>query len=328
MEQKNTRWQQELAEAFSDVESLCQHLKIDPSTLPLLTDFKSFPLRVPRGYVERMEAGNPEDPLLQQVLPLAQELQQFPGYSQDPVGDLNAVAVPGVIHKYHGRVLLVATGACAVHCRYCFRRNFPYGDLQLSPQKLQQALDYIASRSEISEVILSGGDPLMLNDDKLGQLIKTLGRIDHVKRIRIHSRVPVVLPSRITFELIRNLVESGKSIAMVLHANHANELSEEVGETFSVMRQHSITLLNQSVLLKGINDSGEVLCRLSERLFDFGVMPYYLHMLDHANGTGHFSVEEPLAKQIIQHLQQHLPGYLVPRLVKEQAGADYKLPIC
>ncbi len=237
MNNKINRWQQALAEAFTDVETLCRHLQIDPKTLPLLPDFQAFPLRVPRGFVKCMEPGNPNDPLLRQVLPLQDELQQYPGYSHDPVGDLNAVATPGVIHKYQGRVLLIATGACAVHCRYCFRRNFPYGELQLSNQKLQHAIDYIASSPEISEVILSGGDPLLLSDEKLGHLLRKLGSIAHLKRIRIHSRVPVVLPSRITQLLLDNLRNNGKQIILVIHANHPNELSTEVGEACVRLRQ-------------------------------------------------------------------------------------------
>lgn len=328
MNYKTSSWQQELAEAFTDVETLCRYLQIDPQTLPLLKDFKSFPLRVPRRFVDCMEPGNPDDPLFRQVLPLQNELRDYPGYSHDPVGDLNAVATAGLIHKYRGRVLLIATGACAVHCRYCFRRNFPYGELQLSSQKLLQAMDYIDSQPEISEVILSGGDPLLLNDDKLGHLLTKLAGIGHLKRIRIHSRVPVVLPSRITLPLMDNLLQTGKQIVLVIHANHANELSAEVGAACNQLRQRGVTLLNQSVLLKGINDDGETLCRLSEQLFAFGILPYYLHLLDHASGTGHFATDEEQAKQIVQTMQRNLPGYLVPRLVKEQAGAAYKLPVC
>jgi L-lysine 2,3-aminomutase len=275
-----------------------------------------------------MEPGNPYDPLLRQVLPLREELQHFPGYNHDPVGELNAVATPGVIHKYKGRVLLIATGACAVHCRYCFRRNFPYGELQLSSQKLQLAVTYIADRPKISEVILSGGDPLLLNDEKLGHLLQRLGTIVHIKRIRIHSRVPVVLPSRITPPLMDNLLDTGKQIVLVIHANHPKELSAEVGSVCAQLRQRGITLLNQSVLLKGVNDDGDTLCRLSERLFAFGVLPYYLHLLDHASGTGHFAIDDDRAKQIVQHLHRNLPGYLVPKLVEERAGAAYKLPVC
>ena len=328
MDYKITPWQRSLAEAFSDVEALCRHVRIDPETLPLLPGFKAFPLRVPRGFADLIEPGNPDDPLLRQVLPLQQETLDYPGYSHDPVGDLQAVATPGLIHKYAGRVLLIATGACAIHCRYCFRRNFPYAELQLSGQKLQQALAYIVARDEIGEVILSGGDPLLLNDDKLGHLLRQLGGIPHLKRIRLHSRVPVVLPSRITPDLLDHLTNTGKQLVLVLHANHRNELSPEVGAACAQLQQRRITLLNQSVLLKGVNDDGDSLCRLSEQLLAFGVIPYYLHMLDHASGTGHFAVEEERALAIHRHMRRYLPGYLVPKLVKEHAGAAYKTPVC
>lgn len=322
-----TPWQRQLAEAFSNVEALCHHLEIAPSSLPLLPDFKDFPLRVPRGFVDNIEKGNPDDPLLKQILPIQNELHQYPGYSLDPVGDLQAVAENGVIHKYHGRVLLITTGACAVHCRYCFRRHFPYGDIQLSKQKMHQALAYITKHSEISEVILSGGDPLLLSDAKLAELLHELSSIAHVKRVRIHSRIPVVLPARITTHLLDILSNHTQRMVLVLHANHPNELSSEVGQACQRLREHHVTLLNQSVLLKDINDDGTTLCNLSEKLFAFGILPYYLHSLDRAAGVGHFEVPKGRAKQLIQTLQENLPGYLVPKLVQEQAGAMYKIPI-
>jgi EF-P beta-lysylation protein EpmB len=274
-----------------------------------------------------METGNPHDPLLRQVLPLQAELLDYPGYSHDPVGDLPAVATAGVIHKYHGRVLFIVTGGCAIHCRYCFRRNFPYQELQLSTQKTQQAIDFIAEREDISEVILSGGDPLLLNDEKLGRLLQQLSVIPHLKRIRIHSRIPVVLPERITPTLLDNLSACSQQIVLVIHANHSNELSAAVGNSCALLRASNITLLNQSVLLKGVNDSGPALCQLSERLFAFGVLPYYLHLLDKASGVGHFEVAKSQALEIMQHIRRNLPGYLVPKLVKEVAGAEHKIAI-
>ncbi|OQW77499.1 MAG: EF-P beta-lysylation protein EpmB [Proteobacteria bacterium ST_bin11] len=328
MNTQTTDWQKALAEAFTSVEALCDYLNIPTHSLALLTDFKAFPLRVPRGFADCMRPGDPNDPLLRQVLPIQNELIDYPGYSHDPVGDIGAFAEAGLIHKYHGRVLLISTGACAVHCRYCFRRNFPYTQLQLSTQKVQQALNYVVSHPEISEVILSGGDPLLLNDEKLCQLLSRLGEIAHVKRIRIHSRVPIVLPMRMTQELLNAVSSLSQQIVMVFHANHANELSPAVGAICSNLRRHGITLLNQSVLLKGVNDAGTTLCALSEKLFEFGILPYYLHLLDHASGTGHFEVSETAAKQLLEHMQVQLPGYLVPKLVKERAGAAYKIPIC
>lgn len=320
-------WQRQLAEAFSSVDALCRHLEIDPSSLPLLPNFKDFPLRAPRGFVDCMEKGNPADPLLLQVLPVQDELRDYPGYSLDPVGDLHAVAEAGVIHKYRGRVLLITTGGCAVHCRYCFRRHFPYGEVRLSSQKINQALAYIAERQEISEVILSGGDPLLLNDDKLESLFQQLGRIAHVRRIRIHSRIPVVLPARITERLLKILGNQPQQTALVLHANHPNELSAEVGAACRLLKTHQVTLLNQSVLLKGINDDSPTLMALSEKLFAFGILPYYLHCLDRAAGVGHFEVPEQKARRLLEDLRKNLPGYLVPRLVQEQPGAAYKIPI-
>ncbi|WP_324615363.1 KamA family radical SAM protein [Methylomonas albis] len=256
MNTQTAGWQQALADAFTSVDALCEYLNIPTDSLALLPDFKAFPLRVPRGFADCMRPGDANDPLLKQVLPIQDELIDYPGYSHDPVGDLTAVAEAGIIHKYHGRVLLISTGACAVHCRYCFRRNFPYAELQLSTQKLQQAVSYIANRPEISEVILSGGDPLLLNDNKLGQLLRHLGEIKHIRRIRIHSRVPIVLPTRITEQLLNTLTSLPQQVIMVLHANHANELSSAVGIICNTLRQQGVTLLNQSVLLKGVNDRG------------------------------------------------------------------------
>ncbi|MBS4051387.1 MAG: EF-P beta-lysylation protein EpmB [Methylomonas sp.] len=318
-------WQRQLAEAFSSVAELCRHLQLDPASLPLLPHCKEFPLRVPRGFADCMATGDPADPLLRQVLPLQDELAHYPGYSHDPVGDLNAAAAAGVIHKYRGRVLLICTGACAINCRYCFRRHFPYAEQQLSKPKLQQALAYISARPEIEEVILSGGDPLLLNDDKLKALLDAVAGIPHVRRIRLHSRIPVVLPARVTPELLDTLSNLPQAVVLVLHANHANELSADVARACNGLKQRNVTLLNQSVLLKGVNDDCQSLLRLNERLFSIGVLPYYLHCLDRAAGVGHFEVPAQRALALMQCLQEQLPGYLVPKLVKEQAGAAHKI---
>lgn len=272
-----------------------------------------------------MEAGNPNDPLLRQVLPLQDELALYPGFTHDPVGDLKAMAATGLIHKYHGRVLLICTGGCAINCRYCFRKHFPYSDQQLSKQKLQQALAYISARPEITEVILSGGDPLLLSDDKLRLLLTGVSEIPHVRRIRIHSRIPVVLPARIGAELLETLSGLPQQVVLVVHANHASELSPAVASACQNLKRHAITLLNQSVLLKGVNDGSQSLIQLQEKLFSFGILPYYLHCLDRATGLGHFEVSEQQALTLMQSLQEQLPGYLVPKLVKEQAGAAHKI---
>jgi L-lysine 2,3-aminomutase len=314
-------------QTFSDLQGLCNFLQLDANSLPLLTEFKHFPLKVPRGFAELMEKGNPHDPLLRQILPLSAELINYPGYSNDPVGDLHATVIPGVIQKYQGRLLLIVTGACAVHCRYCFRRNFPYGEQQLSSQKLEEAINYIAQANDIHEVILSGGDPLLLSTNKLSRLFQRLADIEHIRRIRIHSRVPVVNPAQITPHLIAQLQSASKQIVMVLHSNHSQELGSEFADCCRRLSQAGITLFNQSVLLKGVNDNSAALCALSERLFQLQVIPYYLHVLDQAQGTGHFAVPEQQAKELLKDMQERLPGYLVPKLVREQAGALYKLPV-
>jgi EF-P beta-lysylation protein EpmB len=321
--QKN--WQQQLAEAISSLEELCAYLNLTMAELPVsAAAAKDFPLRVPLNFADCMEKGNPNDPLLRQVLPVRDELAFYPGFNDDPVGDLRAVTESGVLHKYHGRMLMINAGSCAINCRYCFRRNFPYGDLQLSKQREIAAVQSIRDDPDITEVILSGGDPLLLNDARLGNLIRELSAIDHLRRIRIHSRLPVVLPSRITEELIGVLIESGKQIILVIHCNHAREINDRVAAACRALKRSGITVFNQSVLLKGVNDSADTLCALSERLFGVGVIPYYLHLLDKAKGTGHFEVSRMDALTIIRQVQNRLPGYLVPRLVQEQAGAPAK----
>ncbi|MDO9424062.1 MAG: EF-P beta-lysylation protein EpmB [Methylobacter sp.] len=321
-------WQQQLADAFNNIEDLCRYLHLSPDDLPVsVAATENFPLRVPLSFAACMEKGNPHDPLLRQVLPINEELFAYPGFNHDPVGDLASAAQSGVLHKYHGRVLLINTGSCAINCRYCFRRNFPYADLQLSKQKEEAAIRYIQADASISEVILSGGDPLLLSDARLSRLIQQLNGITHLKRIRIHSRLPIVLPARITGEFINTLTESPKQIVIVVHCNHANEISDCVIAACNLLKTGGITVFNQSVLLKGINDNAEVLCELSEQLFSRGIIPYYLHLLDKATGTGHFEVSEQQALILIRQVQAALPGYLVPKLVKEQAGAASKLSI-
>lgn len=318
-------WQQQLGDAFSKLEDLCHYLQLPIDALPISTTASlDFPLRVPLSFAACMEKGNPDDPLLKQVLPTQDELTVYPGFNNDPVGDLKAAAQPGVLHKYHGRVLLINTGSCAINCRYCFRRNFPYQELQLSKQSEQAAINYIQQDTSLSEVILSGGDPLLLNGIRIAKLFEQLNAIEHIKRIRIHSRLPIVLPARITTELIETFKHSAKQIVMVVHCNHANEINERVINAFNLLKNNGITLFNQSVLLKGVNDSADSLCHLSEQLFQHGVIPYYLHLLDKAAGTGHFEVDEPQALALIKEVQARLPGYLVPKLVKEVAGEKSK----
>ncbi|MGZ4981216.1 MAG: EF-P beta-lysylation protein EpmB [Methylobacter sp.] len=321
-------WQQQLVEAFNNIGDLCHYLNLSPNDLPISTAAaENFPLRVPLSFAACIEKGNAHDPLLRQVLPMSEELLDYPGYSNDPVGDLTAATQVGVLHKYHGRVLFINTGSCAINCRYCFRRNFPYTDLQLSKQQENAAIKSIQNDTSISEVILSGGDPLLLSDSRLARLIRQLDGIDHLKRIRIHSRLPIVLPARITAEFTNTLTQSPKQIIIVVHCNHANEISDRVIAVCNSLKNSGITLFNQSVLLKGVNDNAEVLCELSEQLFSHGIIPYYLHLLDKATGTGHFEVSETEALTLMQQVQAALPGYLAPKLVKEQAGATSKQTI-
>jgi EF-P beta-lysylation protein EpmB len=321
----NKNWQQQLAGAFTTLDELCHYLRLSPDDLSAsLSASDNFPLRVPLSFAACMEKGNPDDPLLRQVLPIKSELVAYPGFHSDPVGDLPATPRAGVIHKYYGRVLLINTGSCAVNCRYCFRRNFPYYDLQLSKQNEQAAIEYILEDTSISEVILSGGDPLLLSDQRFSKLIQQLNSIKHLKRIRIHSRLPIVLPARITDDLINTIKQSPKQVVIVVHCNHANEINARVIAACEQLKNNGIPLFNQSVLLKDVNDSAAVLCELSERLFTHGVTPYYLHVLDKATGTGHFEVAETEAIAIMEQVQAMLPGYLVPKLVKEKAGAMSK----
>lgn len=318
-------WQQQLAEAFTDIDALCAYLNLTVEALPVSKEVaKTFSLKVPRSFAEAIEKGNPDDPLLRQVLPVRDEIEVYPGYSDNPVGDLEAAKAVGILHKYRGRVLLINTGTCAVNCRYCFRRSFPYADLQLGKEKEIAALRYIRENQDITEVILSGGDPLLLSDERLQRLFRQIAGIAHVKRIRIHSRLPIVLPARITQGLLDVLGQSAKPAVLVVHCNHPHELTERVSEACRLLKQKDILLLNQSVLLRGVNDNPTDLIALSERLFENGVMPYYLHLLDKVSGAGHFEVGEAEALELIRQMQAELPGYLVPKLVKEVAGANSK----
>lgn len=318
-------WQQQLAKAFTSIEDLCAFLMLSTADLPISAAASDhFPIRVPMSFAASMKKGNPDDPLLRQVLPIVDELTNFPGYSNDPVGDIEAVVHPGLLRKYQGRVLFINTGSCAINCRYCFRRNFPYNELQLSKQQEGKAIEAIKSDPTITEVILSGGDPLLLSDARLAHLIEQLDGISHIKRIRIHSRLPIVLPARVTDELLKVLVTHSKQIVVVVHSNHANEINERVINACTLFKKSGITLLNQSVLLKGVNDNAAILCELSEKLFTLGIIPYYLHSLDKAMGTRHFEVSETEAMTLLTQMQNTLPGYLVPKLVKEVSGAKAK----
>ncbi len=318
-------WQAELARAVTEPQELLALLGLGEAWRgPAEAAARLFPLRVPRGFVARMRRGDPYDPLLRQVLPLAGELDMVDGYGLDPVGDHAALRAPGVLQKYQGRVLLTTTGACAVHCRYCFRRHFPYSEANASSDHWQGALRHIAGDPSLQEVILSGGDPLSLSDRRLAEFVQALARVPHVERLRLHTRLPIVLPERVTPELMTWLGGSRLRTVVVVHANHAREIDAAVAGACARLAAGGAMLLNQSVLLRGVNDQPDALAALSERLFEIGVLPYYLHQLDRAQGTAHYEVPDAEAQALHAALAARLPGYLVPRLVREVAGAPGK----
>ncbi len=287
----------------------------------------AFAFRVPRGFAAKMRYGDPSDPLLRQVLPILAEDQISPLLSLDAVGDMAARQAPGVLHKYAGRALLVSTGSCAIHCRYCFRRHFPYSEESAAGNQWQSAVDYVKTHTDVEELLLSGGDPLSLSTAKLESLTEQLRSISHLKRIRIHTRLPIVLPERIDAEFLQWLHNLPWACVVVVHANHAQELDAPVQEALQRLRVPGITVLNQSVLLKGVNDTAESLAELSHRLLQADVLPYYLHQLDNVQGVAHFEVSDTAAQEIHRQLMAMLPGYLVPKLVREIAGEPSKTPL-
>ena len=326
--QTGPHWQVLQADAVTSLEELGELLDLQwPAPEKAREADRQFPLRIPRCYVRRMRRGDPEDPLLRQVLAAGAEMDEAPGYGVDPVGEGDASPVPGVLHKYRGRALLMVTGACAVHCRYCFRRHFPYEEHTPAPQRLEQALAWLAGREEIEEVILSGGDPLSLTDRRLAELVNRLAEIPHLRRLRIHSRLPVVIPERITGELVALLGDARWQSVLVLHANHARELVAPLDSGVARLRGAGVQLFNQAVLLAGVNDTVAAQDALARALFDTGVLPYYLHQLDPVAGAAHFQVPDRQARDLHRQLRGRLPGYLVPELVREIAGEDAKTPL-
>ncbi|HEY4213813.1 MAG TPA: EF-P beta-lysylation protein EpmB [Steroidobacteraceae bacterium] len=341
------RWQHEMAAAITSLEDLAQALGLTPAALGAAgvpaqghgatpapdgaesraDNAAAFRLLVPASYVGRMRRGDPRDPLLLQVLPSRRENDDFAGYDSDPVGERDAMRAPGLLKKYEGRALLITTSACAIHCRYCFRREFPYPEHQSESKRWSAALEEISRDASIEEVILSGGDPLSLSDARLASLTDAISKIRHVRRIRVHTRQPIVLPSRVDSGLIAWLKGIGVPTVIVLHSNHPNEISDEVREACRHLRQTGVTLLNQSVLLRDVNDNADILAELSQKLFDAGVLPYYLHVLDRVRGAAHFDISEDSARTLAGQLAARLPGYLVPRLVREVHGAPAKVGI-
>jgi EF-P beta-lysylation protein EpmB len=318
-------WQNELKRAVRDAAQLIAALDLPAELIePARTAARGFPLFAPWPYIKRMRPGDPADPLLAQVLPLAAELEEVPGFSADPVGDLAANEAPGLLQKYAGRALLITTGACAVHCRYCFRRLYPYSDGPRSLADWQPALDHIAADPTIDEVLLSGGDPLTLVDEQLAELTRQLAEIPHLRRLRVHTRLPIVIPQRVTSELLDWLCGTRLAPIMVVHTNHPQEIDEATSAALARFVDAGVPLLNQSVLLRGVNDNAESLIELSRRLIDLRVMPYYLHQLDRVHGAAHFEVPVSRGLELIGQLRRALPGYAVPRYVQEVAGETHK----
>ena len=318
-------WQQALSGAITDISALYDCLEIKAIHSDAINQAQqSFALRVPREFVARMEKRNLHDPLLLQVLPQAIEMQKTPGFSTDPLSENQKNPVPGLLHKYPNRVLLTLTGACAINCRYCFRRHFPYADNIPGRTNWDRALSYISQNKNIEEIILSGGDPLVLKDHLLAEFVAQLEKIPHVERLRIHTRLPIVIPQRVTNEWIAWMTQSRFQMIVVLHCNHSNEIDDSVLNALKRLRESSITLLNQSVLLKNVNDDASVLVNLSKRLFQAGVLPYYLHLLDKVDGAAHFEVSAEKAKQLMAEIKKQLPGFLVPKLAREVPGMLHK----
>ena len=318
-------WKQLLAEAVRDAGDLCRMVGLPEAVAKAASESQGgFPLLVPRGFVRRMEQGNARDPLLLQVLPQPAEQEPQPGYVADPLAEQGRLAAPGLVQKYEKRALLLAAGGCAVNCRYCFRRSFPYSEAGVSQAGVGQAIAAIAADVSLEEVILSGGDPLLLDDDRLSAVLEQLESIPHLTRLRIHSRLPIVLPERVTERLATRLAASRLTPLVVVHANHAAEIDASVAAAFHRLNAAGVMLLNQSVLLAGVNDSLESLAALSLRLIDCRVMPYYLHLLDRVTGAAHFAVDDARGVELHEALKRRLPGYAVPRLVREIPGEPSK----
>jgi EF-P beta-lysylation protein EpmB len=324
--QQKRDWKVLVSESFRDLEGLLAFCDIDPASTGVKSS-PEFALRVTKYFASLIEKGNALDPLLLQVLPDAQELQIVDGYSKDAVGDQLAMPVPGLIHKYHGRVLLTPTGACAIHCRYCFRRHFPYNESDTNYGANGRVMKYLSENAEVREVILSGGDPLMLSDQKLAKLIAGLNQIPHIRVLRIHSRLLSVLPERINEAFLEVLQQFNGQIVFVSHINHPNEISGPNQAVFHLLSQQGYRLFNQSVLLRRVNDDAQTLAELSNKLFASRIIPYYLHRLDKVQGAAHFDVSREDSCRIYKQLRERLPGYLLPAMVEEISGQASKTPL-
>ena len=321
-------WQKQLAQSIRHPADLLEFVGLGPSLIGYSRQaITQFPVKVPHAFAKRIKKNDPNDPILRQIFPYKAEEDEVIGFINDPLAELNIQPEQGLLQKYNSRVLLITTGACAVHCRYCFKRHYPYQESSATSKHWQASVEHIKNDSSIEEVILSGGDPLTLSDRRLGKLCSSLATIKHIKRIRFHTRLPVVLPARITTTLLNKITGNGQSIIFVIHTNHANELDNTVSLAIKRLQEFGILVLNQSVLLKGINDSVKTLIHLSERLVENNVVPYYLHMLDPIAGGAHYDVPIKQAQELINDMQDRVSGYLIPKLVKEEIGTASKTPI-
>jgi EF-P beta-lysylation protein EpmB len=325
-----TNWRRTLAAAIRDPDRLCDLLEL-PETFRrgARAAAKKFGLLAPMPFVNRIRRGDVNDPLLRQILPVIEEEDERDGYTADPLLEITepGAKASGLIQKYQGRVLLITSHACAVNCRYCFRRHFPYEESPRSLEEFQPAIDAIAEDESITEVILSGGDPLVRTDEWLSGLKLCLEGIPHVRRLRIHTRLPIVIPERVTNDLLGWLRVGRLTPYMVVHINHANEIDFDVAAALSTLVEYGVVVLCQTVLLKGVNDSVEAMADLCERLVDLRVLPYYLHRLDRVAGAAHFEVSDETGRAIIAGLAARLPGYAVPKFVVETPGEPNKVAI-
>jgi EF-P beta-lysylation protein EpmB len=323
--QHSDDWRTQLRKAYRSPAQLLAALNFSSQDIVTMTSHEQgFSTLVPQAFVQKMRKQDPQDPLLLQVLPQQAEAITHPEFNTDPLQEASFNPQPGVVHKYKGRALLITASHCAINCRYCFRRHYPYGEQRRARSEWQQSLSYIDNNTDIEEIILSGGDPLALTDGQLFEIISAIEAITHIKRLRIHSRLPIVLPARITQDLCERLASSRLDCVMVVHANHANELGEDVAQACDLLRQHKVQLLNQSVLLAQVNDSLEALKALSERLFEVSILPYYLHLPDHVAGTTHFFVSLERGQTLVAQMQATMSGYLVPKLACEEPGKTSK----
>jgi len=290
----------------------------------------NFKVKIPEYFKNKIDFNNPIDPLLLQVIPSELEAIETPGFNYNPLEESKYNPVPGLLHKYKTRVLIMLTTNCSINCRYCFRRHFDYKSNNIALKEFDKIIDYIKQNKNINEVIYSGGDPLLASDKYINNITQKIAQIPHIKYIRIHTRIPIVDPKRITQEFCDIFIPekiNNKKTILVTHCNHPDELDEHIKSKMDLLNKNNFTLLNQSVLLKNINDNSEILVNLSYKLFNCGIMPYYIHMLDPVQNAAHFQVDVNIAIKLMKQIKAELPGFLVPKLMQEKPGGNSKYQI-